>query len=281
MSNKALTPSNGGHGELAETDSVESFVVPGMEHVQPGELRIPLLKLVQAQSRMDGADDHPGQWHNSVTGEFDPGPELLIIGVAKGRVMFPATYNADNKPLCGSDDGAAPRAEYVGASLKVLGADEAGEPTITTTVIPKKCADCPFSQWGEGGEPPKCNEVATFAGMDKSGLPVLIQIRSTGLRNVPNLKTLIAANGIRKTIHLGSVKESGDTGVYFVPVFTVGAKPNSEWQAGAIRLARMGNLAARNQQAIIEYENRAEQDEPEFDGDDYEEAPDFEAEIPF
>jgi hypothetical protein len=281
MSNKALTPSNG-HSDLVEADSVESFIVPGMEHVQPNELRIPLLKLVQAQSRMDGAGDNPGQWHNSVTGEFEPNPELLIIGVAKGRVMFPDTYNADNKPLCGSDDGASPRAEYIGASLKTISVDDDGGPVVQTTIIPRKCADCPFSAWGEEGAPPKCNDVATFAGMRQDGLPVLVQIRSTGLRNVPNLKTLIAANGIRKTIRLGSVKETNDTGVYFVPVFTVGSKPDGEWQSSAIRLARMGNLAARNQQAIIEYENRAEDvDEERLDDGQMDYAPDFESEIPF
>ena len=261
-----------GKTALMVPDDAENFVVPGMENVQPGELRIPLLKLVQGTSRMAEAAEHGGEWHNSVTGEFSPSPEVLIIGVAKGRVMFPPTFNADNKPLCGSDDGKAPRADYVGTSLKTVGYDADGGPVVSTQIIPKLCADCPFSAWGDDGTPPKCNEVATFAGMVQEGMPVLIQVRSTGMKNVPNLKTLIAANGIRKAIRLGAVQEKNETGVYYVPVFLVGAKPHKEWQAMAIRLARMGNLAARNQQAIIEYEQRQDVGPSDATDQDYEDS---------
>jgi len=233
----------------------ENFTVPGMENVGPGELRIPLLKLVQSTSKMDGADGHLGEWHNSVTGDFTANPELLMIGVAKGRIMFPREYSAENKPLCGSDDGLKPREDYVGEIIKAVSEDEQGDPVVVSVALPPVCAGCPFSEWVDD-KPPRCSEVATFAGMLAEGLPALVQIRSSGMKNAPNLKTLIAANGIRKAIRLGSVRESNDTGVYYVPVFTVGGKPDKEWQATAMRLARLGNLAARNQQAVIEYENR-------------------------
>jgi hypothetical protein len=280
MGDKDLTKINGDRAVI-ETDA-DQFVVPGMENVQPSELRIPLLKLVQAQSQPDGATEHLGEWHNSVTGEFSSAPEVLIIGVARGRVMFPAQYSAENKPLCGSDDGANPRQEYIGQTIKAISEDENGEPIVVSVTIPRTCVGCPFAVWGQDGKPPRCNEVATFAGMLQEGLPVLMQIKSTGMKNVPNLKTLIAANGIRKAIRLGSVQEKNETGIYYVPVFLVGGKPNKEWQATAMRLARLGNLAARNQQAVIEYEHRqAEPPEGAPDAIDEDAAPYYPDDLPF
>jgi len=151
----ALVPRNGNGQILAEQPSTalpveydpETFVVPGMENVQPGELRIPRLQLVQGTSRIDGKDGHQGEWYNSVTGEFLSNPQLLIIGTAKGRVMFPREFNAENEPLCGSDNGQSPRPEYVGAIIKTVSTDAAGDPEVRTGVIPNQCAACPFGVW--------------------------------------------------------------------------------------------------------------------------------------
>jgi len=284
--NTALIPGNG-HAlanlpanQLPAEFDPETFVVPGMENVQPGELRIPRLQLVQGTSRIDGKDGHQGEWYNSVTGEFLPNPELLIIGTAKSRVMFPREFNAENEPLCGSDNGLAPRPEYVGTIIKTIGKDAAGDPAVRTGVIPDQCAQCPFGVWGDDGTPPACNEVATFAAMDEDGLPALFQLRSTGMKNVPSLKTLIAANSVRRAIKLGSVTETNDSGTYAIATFTPGKKPGKEWQKTALSLARFGNMAERNQTAIVQADhqqpdqNGRNQVEPDESGYD-------EFEIPF
>jgi len=280
MTTTAIVPHNE-HAEIAllpEYDP-ETFVVPGMENVQPGELRIPRLQLVQAQSRMDGKEGHEGEWFNSVTGEFIPNPELLIIGTAKGRVMFPREYNAENEPLCGSDDGLAPRTEYVGAVVKIVGKDAAGDPEVKSGVIPNLCAGCPFGLWAKDGPPPACNEVATFAAVGEDGLGALFQLRSTGMKNVPSLKTLIASGGVRRAIRLGSVKESNDSGTYAIATFTPGKKPGKEWQQTALSLARFGNMAARNQRAAMDADqtdqNRRNVSEPEGA------VPEYEDDMPF
>lgn len=267
---------------VVETDP-ENFVVPGMEDVRPDELRIPILRLIQAQSRVDEAQEHLGEWHNSVTGEFQRNPELLVVGVSKGRIMFPRTYNAENKPLCASDDGLAPRPEYVGNDIRLIGQDEIGEPIVIRNTIPAKCDGCPFAQWGDNHEPPACNAVAIFAGVDQEGMPVLLQIKSTGMKNVPSLKTLVAANGIRKAIKVGAVKEQNDTGTYYVPTFTVGAKPAKDWQKTAMRIASLGNLAARNQRAVMEADENGQSRPAELgEADDFEpEGPSQEDEFPF
>lgn len=275
---QALIPTNGnGHQEViaAPEKTPDNFVIPGMEHVPPSELRIPRLQLVQAQSRMADKDGHEGEWFNTVTGEYLRNPELLIIGTAKGRIMFPREYQADNKPLCGSDDGAFPRQEYVGLTIKSVGTDELGDPYVRSVVIPPECDKCPFSQWGPNNEPPECNAVATFAGVDADGLPMLFQLRSSGMKNVPSLKTLLVANGIRKVIKLGAVKETNDSGTYHIAQFALGGKPTKDWQATAIRLAAVGNLAARDQRAAMETQDEnghghtdtesGEGDEPEYE----------------
>lgn len=273
MTTQALAPRSvnvNGH-EMTTADlypDPDSFVAPGMENVTPDELRIPILRLVQAQSKIEEKAGHEGEWHNSVTGEFAERPELLIIGVNKGRIMFPETYNAENKALCASDDGKSPRPDFVGTEIETVLVDvNTKKKSVRTDRIPAKCEGCPFGQWGEDGTPPACSEVEVFAGVGEDGLPVLVQIKSSGMKAVGGLKTLIVANGIRKSIRAGSAHKMDDKGDYFVPVFTVGSKPSPEWQKIALRLAKAGNLAARGQQAAMEVDNAprstADQGEPE------------------
>lgn len=251
-------------GKAVEAFDPEKFNIPGMENVTPGELRIPVLKLVQAQSKMDGAGDNVGKWHNSVTGEFSAAPEFLVIGVAKGRVMFPAQFSADNKPMCGSDNGNTPREEYQGLEFEQVKKNlETGKSEIVSISIPPKCAECHFGKWGENGEPPECSLVDTFAFVGEDGLPGIFQLSRTGMKAAAALKTLVAANGIRKAVIAHSVKEANDTGVYFVPVFTPGGKPGKEWQQTAMRLASLGNLAQRNQALAMQQEPPLSQPEPE------------------
>lgn len=245
---------------LAEEQDPETFIVPGMENVQPGELRIPILRLVQGTSRMEGAADHIGQWHNSVTGEFIANPEILIIGVARGRVMFPKDFSADNEPLCASDDGTDPRREFKGQTIKRIVEGRDG-PEVMSVKIGEgdalACAGCPFGAWGEDGTPPACQEVATFAGVGEDGLPAILQLRGTSMKNVAALKTLVAANGIRKSVVLRSIRETNDSGTYVVATFGVGGKPSKDWQKTALRLAAVGNLAARNQAAAMRQADQA------------------------
>ena len=45
------------------------------------------------------------------------------------------------------------------------------------------------------------------------------------------MKQLFATISSSKIVRFGAAKESNDTGVYYVPVFTPGPKPSKEWQA--------------------------------------------------
>lgn len=241
------------NGELAEINA-EDFIVPGMENVQPGELRIPILKLVQGTSRMNGAAEHQGEWHNSVTNTFEPARELLIIGTADGRALWADEFDAGNKPLCKSNDGIAPLPEHIGSVHKMIGKDAMGGPLVSAVTIPAKCEDCPLSQWAGDEIPPRCSAVETFAGLDETGLPALFQLSRTGLKNVRALKTMLVANGIRRAIRLASVRETNEKGTYGVPTFTIGDKPGKDWQKTALRVVRQaGNIAKRNQIAAMEH----------------------------
>lgn len=264
----ALAPVKAGSQEVAEYNP-DTFMVPGMENVSPQELRIPILKLVQFQSKMDNAAAHLGEYHNSVTNEFSATPEALIIGVAKGRVMFPTEYNAENKPTCGSDNGKEPREEYIGKEIEqVIINAETGKKQINVTLIPDTCEGCPFAQWGVvEDQPPACSEVNTFAFVGEDGLPGIFQAKSTGMKAAAALKTLVASNGIRKTVRFASVKESKGTGEYYAPVFMPGPKPAKEWQQTALRLAGMGNFAERNQAAAVEMDYKSNGSHAPIDGE--------------
>lgn len=285
MTQQALAPRNG--GELTVDDiypDPDNFIPPGMENVTPDELRIPILRLVQAQSKIDDKAGHEGEWHNNVTGEFAERPELLIIGVNKGRIMFPETYDATNKALCASDDGRAPRPDFIGTEIETVLVDvNTKKKSVRTDRIPAKCEGCLFGQWGENSEPPACSEVAVFAGVGEDGLPVLMQIKSSGMKAVGGLKTLIVANGIRKSIRAGSAHKMDDKGDYYVPVFTIGGKPSAEWQQTALRLAKAGNLAARNQAAAMDVDNAPQQSTDQGGAEDpgFEPAGDSADEYPF
>jgi len=255
--------------DISQTESravatVDGFVIPGTETITPQELQIPLLRIVQPTSRMENADLNGGMYHNSVTGEFVANPEVLVIGYAKGRVMFPREFSADNKPLCGSDNGVVPREEHIGSAMP------------DGTIIGELCHDCPFAQWQDNA-PPACNEVNTFAGIDSDGMPVVFQAKSTGMKAARALKTMLKTSGINKTIRLGSVRTVNDSGTFYVPSYALGAAPDADWQASAVSVAGMGNLASREAQRASEYVDEPTGDDFPFGDDEF---PD-ETELPF
>jgi len=59
--------------------------------------------------------------------------------MAPPRVEIPREYNAENEPLCGSDDGLVPRPEYIGAVVKIVGKDAAGRPRLKPSSLLRTC----------------------------------------------------------------------------------------------------------------------------------------------
>lgn len=223
-----------------------TFIIPGAEHIRPSDLQIPIAKLVQAQSKMGGAGEHVGCYHNSVTGDFSATLTVLIIGLAQGRVMFPTEFSSDSKPICASDDNKTPRAEYASLEIETVTTNlTTNKKEIVNVKVGPSCSACPFAQWGKNNEPPACSLVETFALLEKDGIPSIIQLSRSGAKPAAALKTLAVTNGIRKTIVLGSRQDQGDTGNYYVPTVTVGQAPDAEWKRQAIVIAKLGNFASR------------------------------------
>jgi hypothetical protein len=153
--------------------NVDYVSVAGLDDLDPGEFTLPSLKLTQAQSTSEESIKHLGQWYRRDTSEYLVAPNVLILGIAKSRVLFPADYNGEKSdPLCKSDDAISPRVEFVGT-----------RPDGFSDEIAALCADCPLSQWGPDGEAPACTLSENWAALTENGDPVVIRLsRSASIR---------------------------------------------------------------------------------------------------
>lgn len=247
----------------------DAYYVPGSEELNREDMTFPRLILVQAQHTFPDSDKHIGEWYNDLTNTYHATLEAVVMGLHKTRVAFPRKFSRDSDPLCGSDDSQMPRAEYIGTEIY----DE--KTGITHVINADGCVKCPFSQFGEGGEPPLCAKTFAYAMFDfaDNAMPVLVQASRAGMQAAKKLNTLAASVGRRKTILLSSSKVTSDTGSYYVPVFMVGApSPRDVVSMVHDMVTGMGNPALRAKPEADETApSRATSGgdfEPEFDKED-------------
>ncbi len=94
--------------------------VAGIENLNADDFTLPVMKLVQATTKnIDDIEHKVGKWYRTDTGETHDEPNLIMIGIAKQRVLFQSEYDGTGKPLCRSDNGKEPRHEYIGITLDV------------------------------------------------------------------------------------------------------------------------------------------------------------------
>lgn len=222
----------------ALTTQDEYIPVAGLDQLDPGEFTLPTLKLTQAQSTQDKADEHLGQWYRRDTGEYLSAPAVLILGIAKSRVLFPPTYEgAKSEPLCKSDDAVKPRPEFFNST-----------PAGFSVTIGDSCADCILSQWGENGEPPACTISENWAALTASGDPVVIRLARSSAKASAQLKNMARAAKLKRKplyIKLDSRKEVNDKGMkYYVPDVKAAGEPTAELLEMAAAFTGL-NLAAR------------------------------------
>lgn len=155
---------------LAEWGQGGDWESDGNEDIQPS---FPTITIVQNTSRMEGADNHVGEfWHSDWEAYT---PEVECVGLVKRdtRALF---EEGSDKPVCMSADGKVPLAnmplwekDYVsvrgGASIKVGAAVS-------------ECMDCPFGQWINDA-PPVCKE--SFVLLVDRGEGDLAQLRFGGM----------------------------------------------------------------------------------------------------
>ena len=185
------------------------------------DLAIPRLVLAQPTSVFEGAGEHPGQWFNSVTGDFSELLSIIVVRVALQRAVFPDPYDSTQPILCASNDALKPRAEYVGKEVEGI--------TIYDT-----CFDCPLSNWTEDdpitgkGKPPRCDLMYIYTGLEvDTGMPFSLRLKGTALKTAKKLNTLFMQFKHTTIIQLGSALGKSSTGTrkFFVPTVALAKQP--------------------------------------------------------
>lgn len=234
MSDQALTTKL--QYELAPEDYVD-----GTQALTREDLQIPQLILVQPQTKnVPDAMKHAGELYNNLTGEFRSEVNGILLSEAKGRVCFPAEYDSESEPLCGSDNALEPRDIYIGTKIHNVN-------TGFEVEIQESCAGCPLSQFGARGEAPMCAKSFSYAMIDaENGIPFVMRAQRTGMQAAKQLNTIAKTLGRRKYIHISSRAVQSDSGNYYVPLFTTHGDTEPELKKWALKYSlEIGNIAQR------------------------------------
>lgn len=143
--------------------------VVGRENVEPSDLILPALQLLQGQSDavtngVEGAQ--PGKYYHTASGEvLVPPLRALLVHHSRSRALFPK-----------GDD---PRS----ANLEKCLARDA----MTGTAY-GDCETCPHKNWGENNEKPPCAESHNFVVWSNKG-PAVLRMSKTSFKNARNFLT--------------------------------------------------------------------------------------------
>lgn len=180
--------------------------VAGYEGLDPDDFSLPTLKLVQAQTTLEGAEKHQGEYVKTDTVDYFKDPQALIVGIQKSRIMFPSEYGgAASDPLCRSDDSYRARNEYIGTDVEGV-------------EIPPACADCPFSKWTDN-QAPRCTLSENWAAILDTQDIVILRLKGTSAAASKILKNMMRANRLKRRstyVQLGSTFTRSDKGQYYV-----------------------------------------------------------------
>lgn len=235
----SLEPTNG-HIDIDAFKMSDIERVEGVENLEREDISIPRLTLVQAQSQKlpDGYEAHLGEWYNTLTGEYAPEVDAILMQLGKGRIAFPDPFAADSAPMCASDDAIMPRDEYI-------------DTVVEGVTIGQPCADCPLSKFGTNGEKPICSVQYSYAFFDAAnGLPFVASAKRTGVVAARQLNSIAKTLGRKRIIRIASKKVKGDSGTYFEPTFSASVQtPHELIELVAEMTAAMGgNIASRMKQ---------------------------------
>lgn len=223
------------NGNTAVAIPEDYIPVAGIENLNPDDFSIPVMKLVQSNTKISSLDPQEietylGQWYRTDTGEMAETVKMLIIGIQKSRILFPSEYSGEGKALCRSDDSITPRDDHAPAVYYLAGNEKrktiVSEPEggAQDLIIPATCAECPLSQWGMNGEKPPCRLSDNWAALTSEGDPVLIRFGGSAAKISAKLRNLArAATAKRRPLYveLSSHFEKGEIGQYYVPDVTM------------------------------------------------------------
>jgi len=189
----------------------ERYDVAGADTLDRSDIVLPRVRVRQPTSKF-GTPQDAGKFHNNLTEQFSDTISAVVLRVSKGRVMWADKFDGSDMPMCASDDAQEPRGG-IGISDPQSG----------------PCKTCPFSQWGENHEPPRCSLVYTYLCADRNedDMPFLISAMRTSVKAAKKLNTLVKMFGIRKEMSIGTVLREEDKGQWYELLFQV-ARPLSQ-----------------------------------------------------
>lgn len=144
-----------------------------LEVIQPGTVKKnPHLAKLVGQYRIVNStygEDHPMKYRESLK-------LLPMAELRRSRTLMPEfSEKEDNKPICKSLDGVVPDPRIEMPVSEACGA------YIQTNGKSRFVPSCPKAKW-DSGDPPECKDSKTLAFFDlELGLPVTLQLKSTGL----------------------------------------------------------------------------------------------------
>ena len=205
--------------EVVVAPSQAMAVVPeqmetGLEELGAGDLIIPRLSIIQAQS--EGGDQHAGKLSINVTGDLYDSVTVCLLKLNKSRILFPAKYKKDNEPLCRSHNFVTPADDIVGAKPMC----------DTCELLPgdKNKHKCEYANW-TNSEPPRCQECWNLLVVDvNTYIPMWFSVRSTGLKALRKMMSAVSmlSNARRLSacafqFMVKTVAESNASGNFYVP----------------------------------------------------------------
>ena len=165
----------------------------GNEDVPPA---FPIVSIVQPMSQIPKAV--PGWFYHSdreeQTAEFDG----VLLYRKDTRAMF---VDGDDRPVCRSNDGKVPARNqrlWTMERFRLNGSDHAVPP-----VAPSSCANCIFSDWGDGA-PPVCGNAYAIIAARNGDPEDLVQLRLKGTSIKPFrqwVSKTLAPHGLRMYQH--------------------------------------------------------------------------------
>ena len=247
---------------VASTKGIQD--IEGFENVEPEDLIIPRLMLVQPVSRL-GDDAVAGQFWNNLTEECQPEINAVILRLVKTRVHWDPT-DLSAGPVCASNDNRVPRepltaylingvphAEYMlqeRYNSEFLGRLRTDWPTMAEWAeqfeqsLIFSCDVCPFGDiaW-QMGAPPPCSLTYCFLGVDRGDgdFPFLVSLRRTSAKSA---RRYITTLGFRhkafyvQPTRITSEKVADERGVWYVAKMTPGPAFEGEELAKYMSLYR-------------------------------------------
>lgn len=212
---------------IAPHQGAMTFELEGSMPLTVADIKIPLLRIVQGQSR-NVEENRTGQLVLTFSDQaYAETMEFVVVGLTnKSRAKF-AQGRTDQPPECSSDDNIMPRS-----------ADQAARIGAGPT-----CAGCRFSQFGPNNEPPPCGEAWNYLGLTlgEDPFPFLFRVAGNGIKHARAYNALFVLTRrpfFTKITRLTTKREANEKGTFYVPQFSTLAFANEDEAAHYAALAR-------------------------------------------